>query len=110
MPTTVERGVQGNRVSFLRPPQSQFRNWELPFVVWAESNGYTLEYAANSDLEFHPEILNAYRLVLSVGHDEYWSAPMRDHLEEFIGRGGNVAFFSGNTCCWQVRSEIEAQH
>ncbi len=30
---------------------------------------------------------------------------MRDHLEEFIGRGGNVAFFSGNTCCWQVRSE-----
>ncbi len=98
-------GVQGNRVSFLRPPQSQFRNWELPFVVWAESNGYTLEYAANSDLEFHPEILNAYRLVLSVGHDEYWSAPMRDHLEEFIGRGGNVAFFSGNTCCWQVRSE-----
>ncbi len=98
-------GVQGNRVSFLRPPQSQFRNWELPFVVWAESNGYTLEFAANSDLEFHPEILNAYRLVLSVGHDEYWSAPMRDHLEEFIGRGGNVAFFSGNTCCWQVRSE-----
>jgi hypothetical protein len=30
---------------------------------------------------------------------------MRDHLEKFIGDGGNVAFFSGNTCCWQVRSE-----
>jgi hypothetical protein len=30
---------------------------------------------------------------------------MRDHLEAFIGQGGNVAFFSGNTCCWQVRSE-----
>ena len=30
---------------------------------------------------------------------------MRDHLEAFIARGGNVAFFSGNTCCWQVRSE-----
>jgi len=42
---------------------------------------------------------------LSVGHDEYWSAPMRDHLEKFIGEGGNVAFFSGNTCCWQVRAE-----
>jgi hypothetical protein len=47
----------------------------------------------------------AYKLVLSVGHDEYWSAPMRDALERFIGDGGNVAFFSGNTCCWQVRAE-----
>jgi hypothetical protein len=102
-------GIQGNRVSFDRPPASQFSNWELPFVQWAERNGYTLDYAANSDLEFHPELLQQYRLVLSVGHDEYWSAPMRDHLEAFIATGGNVAFFSGNTCCWQVRSEDEGR-
>ncbi len=98
-------GIQGHRVSFNRPLSSQFENWEGPFVRWAESQGIELEYAANSDLEFHPEILSAYKLVLSVGHDEYWSSPMRDNLEKFIGDGGNVAFFSGNTCCWQVRSE-----
>ncbi len=98
-------GNQGHRVSFLRPPSSQFANWEQPFVAWAETAGYTLEYAANADLERHPEMLSAYRLVLSVGHDEYWSASMRDHLESFIRKGGNVCFFSGNTCCWQVRSE-----
>ena len=97
--------VQGRRVSFDRPPSSQFKTWELPFVAWAESRGYVIEYAVNSDLEFHPEILSKYSLVLSVGHDEYWSAPMRDHLEAFIARGGNVAFFSGNSVCWQVRSE-----
>jgi hypothetical protein len=97
--------VQGRRVSFNRPQQSQFPVWELPFVQWAEKNGYMLDYAVNSDLEFHPEMLKHYHLVLSVGHDEYWSAPMRDHLEKFIADGGNVAFFSGNTCCWQVRSE-----
>ncbi|MDX2036429.1 MAG: DUF6605 domain-containing protein [Isosphaeraceae bacterium] len=97
--------VQGRRVSFDRPMRGQFENWELPFVQWAEQAGYTLEYAVNSDLEFHPEILAGYRLVLSVGHDEYWSAPMRDNLEAFIGKGGNVAFFSGNSVCWQVRSE-----
>jgi hypothetical protein len=68
-----------------------------------------LDYAVNSDLEFHPELLKSYRLVLSVGHDEYWSASMRDHLEEFIADGGNVAFFSGNTCCWQVRSEEDGR-
>lgn len=97
--------AQGRRVSFDRPPSSQFRNWELPFVAWAETNGWILDFAVNSDLEFRPEMLDAYRLVLSVGHDEYWSAPMRDHLEAYIAKGGNAAFFSGNSVCWQVRSE-----
>lgn len=101
--------VQGRRVSFERPPNIQFYNWELPFVAWAEGAGYALDYAVNSDLEFHPELLDAYKLVLSVGHDEYWSKPMRDNLEAYIGRGGNVAFFSGNSVCWQVRSEDDGR-
>lgn len=98
-------GNQGHRVSFERPPGTLFPNWEQAFVEWAERAGYTLEYAANGDLETRPEILKAYRLVLSVGHDEYWSAAMRDAAERFIREGGNMAFFSGNTCCWQVRTE-----
>ncbi len=102
-------GLQGHRVSFNRPQQSQFENWEGPFVRWAESNGYVLDYAANNDLEFHPDLLKQYKLVLSVGHDEYWSTPMRDNLEKYISDGGNVAFFSGNTCCWQVRSEEDGR-
>jgi hypothetical protein len=112
---------QGRRVAFDRPwagfsPDDKFtrrfsgwRNWEKPFVEWAERAGYPLDFAVNSDLEFRPEVLERYRLVLSVGHDEYWSAPMRDALESFIGEGGNVAFFSGNTCFWQVRSEDNGQ-
>jgi len=97
--------LQGNRVSFHRPPRTLFPNWEAPFVAWAESNGYELEYASNMDLELRPEILKNYRLILSVGHDEYWSTPMRDSLEKFIADGGNAAFFSGNSVCWQVRWE-----
>ena len=102
-------GLQGHRVSFDRPLGGLFRRWELPFIAWAEAEGYVLDYAVNSDLEFHPELLQKYQLVLSVGHDEYWSKPMRDHLEAFIGNGGNVAFFSGNSVCWQVRSEDEGR-
>ncbi len=97
--------LQGSRVSFNRPLSSQFYNWEVHFAMWCEQNDIAIDYAVNSDLEFHPEILEHYNLVLSVGHDEYWSTPMRDNLERFIAEGGNVAFFSGNTCCWQVRSE-----
>ena len=102
-------GNQGHRVSYERPPAPQFANWEQPFVEWAERNGIALDYATNGDLEFQPRLLKSYKLVLSVGHDEYWSAPMRQNLEAFIAGGGNVAFFSGNTCCWQVRSEDNGQ-
>ena len=83
-------------------------NWELPFVVWAETNGYELDYAINADLE-NPDLLAPYRLLLSVGHDEYWSAPMRDTAEAFLERGGNIAFLSGNTSFWQVRIENDDQ-
>jgi hypothetical protein len=83
-------------------------DWELPFIEWAERNGYVLDIVTNADLEDHPGLLgegSPYRLFLSVGHDEYWSGPMRDTVEGFIGRGGNAAFFSGNTSFWQVRME-----
>ena len=102
-------GIQGNRVSFLRPANFHgLKTYEIPFIQWAESRGYRLDYAVNNDLEFHPELLDRLdqrRLVLSVGHDEYWSKPMRDRLEAFVACGGNAAFFSGNTCCWQVRNQ-----
>ena len=33
----------------------------------------------------------------------------RDNLEAFIADGGNAAFFSGNSVCWQVRNEDEGR-
>jgi hypothetical protein len=80
-------------------------DWELPFLQWAEREGYAIDVVTNADLEDHPQLIAGYRLLLSVGHDEYWSGPMRDTVEAFIGRGGNVAFLSGNTAFWQVRLE-----
>lgn len=80
-------------------------DWELPFLQWAEKEGYAIDVCTNADLEDHPELLVGKRLMLSVGHDEYWSGPMRDTVEAFIAGGGNVAFFSGNTAFWQVRME-----
>jgi hypothetical protein len=79
--------------------------WERRFLHWAEAAGYRVDVASSLDLERDPGLLAPYRLYLSVGHDEYWSAGMRDAVEGFVARGGNVAFFSGNTCYWQIRLE-----
>src|SRR6185312_7343389 len=74
-------------------------------VRWLEINGFEVEYCTSIDLHADPHFLDNYQLLLSVGHDEYWSKEMRDNVEAFVAGGGNVAFFSGNVCWWQVRFE-----
>src|SRR5215831_74450 len=83
-------------------------DWELPFIEWTEREGFEIDVCTNADLEAHPEVLDDASLYLSVGHDEYWSRGMRDTVEAHIARGGNAAFFSGNTSLWQVRLENNA--
>jgi hypothetical protein len=78
-------------------------NYEEPFLGWAERAGYEIDVCTNADLDLHPEVVDGAQLLLSVGHDEYWSGPQRDTVEAHLARGGNVAFLSGNTCYWQVR-------
>ena len=82
---------------------------ERRFVEWAEGAGYEFDYAVSSDLDVSldgdPDVLDGYDLVLSVGHDEYWSAGQRNAVEAHVQRGGNFASFSGNTMFWQVRLE-----
>jgi hypothetical protein len=77
--------------------------YERAFTRWAEANGYRIDVAISQDLEQHPEVLEGPRLLLSVGHDEYWSWGMRDAVDAFVGRGGNAAILSGNTSFWQIR-------
>lgn len=79
-------------------------SWEAMFVSWCERNDYALDFAVNLDLAERPDVVDGHRLLLSVGHDEYWSWEMRDTVDAYIASGGNVAFFSGNTAFWQVRT------
>jgi hypothetical protein len=80
-----------------------FWHWDAPFIRWLEKRRIAVDYC--TDLDIHKNFgnfLGAYRLLLSVGHDEYWSEGIRRNVETFIEKGGNVAFFSGNTCWWRV--------
>lgn len=94
---------RGHKVSFHRPGGIiDLAYWDAPFVAWLERHGYPVEYCADLDLHAEPELLASYDLLLSVGHDEYWSEAMRTHAEEFVRDGGNIAFLSANACWWRA--------
>ena len=65
---------------------------------------------SNSDLEFHPEVLDGHRLMLSVGHDEYWSWGMRASCRRVRRRWRLLGRSSRATpCFWQVRYEDDGR-
>ena len=66
------------------------------FACWAEQNGYQLDYFAQDDLGKYPAILNGYRTVVMVGHDEYHTREERLAIDRFIESGGHLARFAGN--------------
>jgi hypothetical protein len=69
---------------------------------WLERNGYKVDYLTQHDLHFDSGALDGYKCVMTCGHDEYWSRPMREHLDDYIENGGNLARFGGNMI-WQIR-------
>ncbi len=79
-----------------------FAHWDAPFIAWLERRGYALTYCTDSDLHDDETLLAGDALVLSAGHDEYWSSQMRRRILEFVDRGGNICFFAGDVACFEV--------
>ena len=99
-----EQPDRAARVTFDRPTPGSL-GWEDGFLNWLPGSRFAVEYCSGLDLHHGLEFLRAYQLLVCIGHDEYWSREMRDCAEAFAERGGNIAFFTGNTCWWQVRFE-----
>ena len=103
-----EQPERARRVS-VRRPFSVDMQWEEPILRWLVGSGLPVEYCSGYDLDGGRALLERYRLLVCVGHDEYWSAGMRDAVEGWVGVGGNVAFLTGNTCWWQFRREDDGR-
>ena len=100
------------KVSFNRPYYgvdsngvSAFFSWEFGMIQWLEQNGSDISYATNVDVDGSASLLLSHKVFLSIGHDEYWTWSMRDHVEAARDQGVNLGFFSGNVSYWQVRYE-----
>lgn len=103
------RGPRGYKLTFRRPVWSWAWNnksvqYDYAMVRWLEAQEYAADFCTDVDvhLDRNLDLLGRYDLLLSIGHDEYWSAEMRQNVEAFRDAGGNVAFLSGNTVCWRV--------
>jgi hypothetical protein len=90
-------------------PRQTFAHWDAPFIRWLLRNGYAPEFCTDLDIHADADLCAPYRLILSVGHDEYWSETTRDRLEAFAGAGGNLAFFSANLCWWRIHVVDDGQ-
>ncbi len=78
----------------------------LPLIQWLEREGFEIAY--QTDVDSHgPWKLTGPRLIVTAGHDEYWTTEMRDAFDDALGRGVSLAFMGANTCYWQIRYEDE---
>jgi hypothetical protein len=112
-PLWVGKAVSLNRPWFNRLPRlrgGQHQNFlfgsEFPLIYWLEKHGYDVSYASSYDIErMHSQnqIGDRYKVLLSVGHDEYWTGSMRRAYEKSREQGVHLAFLSGNELFWKVR-------
>lgn len=107
-------GGRAMKVSFNRPDAdglgtgfvvNSWAGWELKTIRFLERESYDVCYCTNIDTHVNPSLLLTHSAFLSTGHDEYWSAAMRNNVETARNRGVCLAFLGSNTCYWQVRLE-----
>lgn len=98
------------KVSFDRPYEQgdgagQYFFADRDFTTFAESQGYDIDYLADTDLDTDPHVLAGRALVVLQGHTEYWTADERTAVDGAVTDGSNLVVFGANDLYWQVRYE-----
>ncbi|MDR3647902.1 MAG: fibronectin type III domain-containing protein, partial [Acidimicrobiales bacterium] len=76
---------------------------EFPMIQFLEENGYDVTYISETETDSNAAALTGHKIFVSSGHDEYWSANMRNNVEAALKSGVNLAFFSGNEDFWKTQ-------
>ncbi len=85
--------------------QSPLPGFEYNMVRWLERQGYDVTYSTSIDTHRGLPANKTIKGLLSVGHDEYWSATMRTNVETLRDQGVNLGFFTANACYWKIYFE-----
>lgn len=78
---------------------------EYPMIRFLEANGYDISYASGVDADRNGALIKNHKILVTAGHDEYWSGGMRNNVEAARNAGVNIAFFTGNEVFWKTRFE-----
>jgi hypothetical protein len=90
-------------VSFLRPVDSPAEKEECHECLrWFPSlTNVKINYIADVDLDDFSSVQS--KVIVVVGHSEYWTRKARTNFDRFVDEGGHALILSGNTMWWQVR-------
>jgi N,N-dimethylformamidase len=82
--------IEGRQTCHLAPIE-----WRL--LGWLEREGYAYDLYSEAHLHFGQLDLDAYKILILVGHPEYWSREMYCRVKEWVfERGGRLMYLAGN--------------
>jgi len=85
------------------PQEGYIFGSEYPMIRFLEENGYDVSYATDVDTARYPSHLLDHQIILTSGHDEYWSQEQLDNMTAARNAGINMALFSGNEGFWRIQ-------
>jgi hypothetical protein len=101
--------LHGSELSFHRPWSDKTYRYADAFYKWfSRQHGYSVNHISDFDLET-PGMLNQTKLLIVVGHSEYWSREARIAFDRFVDAGGHALILSGNTMWWQIRYSSDGE-
>ncbi|WP_155936677.1 DUF4350 domain-containing protein [Mesorhizobium ciceri] len=77
--------------------------YTFAFVDWLEREGIAVDFCSGLDISAGHVKLADYGTLVTIGHDEYWTADQIDAIRDFRDSGGHTIFFGGNLVGYLVR-------
>jgi len=88
-------------VSFLRP--IPYGHFAAGFLKWLDAQGAEYDYNVIADVDMDDINNMKGKILIVIGHNEYWSMAARKNLDRLVNEGRNALILSGNTMWWQAR-------
>jgi N,N-dimethylformamidase len=84
---------------------------DLNLIDWLETKHFGYDVVTDHDLHVEGRaLLDAYRVVVTGSHPEYWTAEMLTALREYLDGGGRLMYLGGNGFYWVTALDPERPH
>jgi N,N-dimethylformamidase len=107
------RPVLTMRPDFITWMTGELRHFsaDLYLVEWLRTMGFAHDIATDEDLHMEGvDALKPYKVIVTGGHPEYWTAPMMDAIEAYLAGGGRMLYLGGNGFYWVTGMDSDYPH